>query len=56
MDCCKIENLVVSTVRNVWGWYTADAFIDGFLISVKFDTKPTKNQAKQALIAKYTTK
>ena len=48
-----VTNLVVSTIRNDWGWYTACAFVNGYLLSMRYDRRPTKKQAKADLIALY---
>lgn len=45
-----VTNLVVSTIRNDWGWYTASAFVNGYLMSMRYDRRPTKKQAKADLI------
>lgn len=49
----SVTNLVVSTIRNDWGWYTASAFVNGYLLSMRYDRRPTKKQAKADLIALY---
>ena len=46
----KVENLVISTMRNVRGWYTASAFVNGFLMTVRFNRRPTKAAERKALV------
>lgn len=54
MDKYNIENLVISENRNVWGWYGASAFVNGILLSMRYDRKPkTKKQVKADLINLY---
>ena len=48
-----VEHLVISTIRNDWGWYTACAFVNGYLLSMRYDRRPTKKQAKADLIKLY---
>lgn len=52
----QVENLCVSSMRNAWGWYSASAFINGVLLSMRYDRKPTKKQAKADLISLYNKK
>lgn len=50
----KVENLVVSSIRNDWGWYAASAFVDNTLVSVRYDRKPrSKKQVREDLIRVY---
>lgn len=50
----KIENLVITDQKNVWGWYVGSAFINGVLLSMRYDHKPkTQKQVKADLIRLY---
>lgn len=54
VDNYIVEHVQISTMRNVWGFYTGSGFVNGVLLEVKYDRKPrTKKQVKADLTAYY---
>lgn len=43
-----VENLVISSIRNDWGWFTACGFINGYLVSMRYDTRPKSKKSVKA--------
>ena len=43
-----VTNLVISSIRNDWGWFTASGFINGYLVSMRYDTRPKSQKSVKA--------
>ena len=48
-----VEALQISEKRTIQGYYIATAFIDDYLITYRYDYKPTKAEAREDLIDRY---
>ena len=46
----RVTNLVISSARNAWGWWVVSGFVDGHLVSNRWDRKPTRAKARETLI------
>lgn len=45
----KVEDIIIDKRRNSFGWFGTVGFVDGFVVRVISDYKPTKAQAYRML-------
>lgn len=48
----KAEYITIPKKRNEFGWFVVTGWVNGDLVTVRFDTKPTKLQAYNGLVKK----
>lgn len=53
MQKLKLSQVHIYDKRNIWGYWAAGAAIDGWCLTVRFDYKPTKHEARDALLKRW---
>lgn len=49
----RLDSITIPRRRNEYGWYVVTTIYEGQLITVRYDRKPSKHQARLDLIKEY---
>lgn len=49
----SVQIINIPRERNSWGWFVCSGFVNGILLTVRYDERPKRNQVKNDLIAQY---